>query len=401
MSSEPAHVDVSSIRLPWADIAWYALVAVVYAALTYHVTRTWPHGSDRMMVLAERIAQGRLDSPTFAGTVDSVAIRGRYYMAVGLLQPVAYLPFVALSAYQPFSSYIASAVVGIAAAWCGLPLARAYGASGRTAYWLAAFTAFGTLLFFLSVFGNMYYLAQVEAFLALALFLIEWAGRRRPIVLGLLIGMAFLARSTTILAAIPFAVALLHGRSDRLEAGMRFAVPIAWAVFIYGAYNWARFGSPFETGYGISHLTDPALEARRALGVFSIAQIPENVRLALFKVFTIGDRPPFLLIPDPYGLSMLLVSPGLLSAISAGFREAQARILWSAAALVAIPVFLYYGGGFVQYGFRYSLDFTPFLLALVALGRRSRFGWLDRVLIVASIASVSYGVLWLTNRGPY
>jgi hypothetical protein len=70
------------------------------------------------------------------------------------------------------------------------------------------------------------------------------------------------------------------------------------------------------------------------------------------------------------------------------------RELWVAAALVAIPTFLYYGGGFVQYGYRYSLDFTPFLVALVAAGAARGFGRAGRILIVLSVVSVSYGILW-------
>ena len=52
--------------------------------------------------------------------------------------------------------------------------------------------------------------------------------------------------------------------------------------------------------------------------------------------FTLRARPPFL-IPDPHGLSMLLVSPGLLIALKAGFRRPLARLLWIATGLVAIP----------------------------------------------------------------
>jgi hypothetical protein len=389
-----------------ADLGWLVVIGLIYAAATWLVLQHASTGSDRMMILAERITEGRLDSPDFAATVDSVAVAGRYYMAVGPLQPIAYLPFVALTGLRPISSYIVSTFIGTLAAFCGLPLARAFGPPGRTAWWLAAFTAFGTLLFFLSVFGNMYYLAQVEAFLALAVFLIEWAGRRRPAVLGILLGVAFLARSTTLLAAIPFGLALVlteFGWPVRLRPGwaraaVGFGAPIAAAIVIYALYDWARFGSPLETGYGISQLTDPGLEARRSMGVFSLAQLPENVYLAFLKGFEIADRPPFL-VPDPYGLSMLLVSPGLLMAISAGARLPDARILWLATGLVAIPVFLYYGGGFIQYGFRYSLDFTPFLVALAAIGRRWQFGLVERVLIVLSIASVSYGVLWFAYLG--
>lgn len=61
---------------------------------------------------------------------------------------------------------------------------------------------------------------------------------------------------------------------------------------------------------------------------------------------------------------------------------------------MAIPVFLYYGGGYVQYGFRYSLDFTPFLVVLMALGSGRWKGPVERLLILASIVSVAYGVLW-------
>jgi hypothetical protein len=389
-----------------ADLGWLVVIGLIYAAATWLVLQHASTGSDRMMILAERITEGRLDSPDFAATVDSVAFDGRYYMAVGPLQPIAYLPFVVLTGLRPISSYIVSAVIGGVAAFCGLPLARAFGPSGRTVWWLAAFTAFGTLLFYLSVFGNMYYLAQVEAFLALAVFLIEWAGRRRPGILGILLAVAFLARSTTILAAIPFGLALVlaeFGWTPRLRPGweraaLAFGAPIAASIVLYALYDWARFGSPLETGYGISQLTDPGLEARRAMGVFSLSQLPENVYLAFLKGFEITGRPPFL-VPDPYGLSMLLVSPGLLMAISAGARLPDARVLWLATGLVAIPVFLYYGGGFIQYGFRYSLDFTPFLVALAAIGRRWQFGLIERVLIVVSIASVSYGILWFAYLG--
>jgi hypothetical protein len=313
---------------------------------------------------------------------------------------VPYLAFAPFDALDGLARYLAGLIPGLFAAWFALPLARAYGATGSTAYWIAGFTAFGTLLFFVSVFGDLYYLAHAEAFLALIVLLLEWAGRRRPVVLGLALAFAVLARPTTILAAAPFAVALLIGRtdglrsaSDRLRSVIVFATPIALGLAVYGAYNWARFGSPFEAGYALTHVTEPTLIARRALGVFSPAQIPENLRLALVQGPILRARPPFV-IPDPHGLSMLLVSPALILASYAGFRGTTPRVLWVAAGLVAIPVLLFYGGGYVQYGFRYSLDFTPFLVALIALGTARRFGRFEKALIVASVASMALGILW-------
>jgi hypothetical protein len=175
-----------SAREPWrgsrGDLAFYGSVVLVYAVaavLAIHMTHPAP---DRMMVLAERLAQGHLDSPTFAGTVDSVEVGGRYYVAVGVLQLLPYLPFVALPALRGLSAYLVSLAFGIPAAWLALLIARAFGARGRTASWIAWFTAFGTLLFFVSVLGSLYYVAQAEAFLLLELALLELrrVGRRAP-----------------------------------------------------------------------------------------------------------------------------------------------------------------------------------------------------------------------------
>lgn len=91
---------------------------------------------------------------------------------------------------------------------------------------------------------------------------------------------------------------------------------------------------------------------------------------------------------------MLLVSPALLTSLRAGVKAPELRLVWIAAAIVAVPVFLYYGGGTNEYGFRYSLDFTPFLIALVAAGSARWHGWPERLLIIASAASVGCGVIW-------
>jgi hypothetical protein len=380
----------------WGDLAFCLAVVVVYTATMFLVLPS-RIPVDRMMVLADQVLQGRLDSATFKGTVDSVDVAGRYYIAVGPLQVLPYLPFAALHLWRDYAGHLIGIAVGIPAALLALPLARAWGSRGAASYWVAGFVAFGTLLFYVSVFGDFYYLAHAESFLALTLFLIEWAGRRRGAVLGICLAFSFLARPTTALVAVPFGLALLwqnrHAVSSFVWAAISFAVPIGLAIGAYGWFNWVRFGSPTEAGYAISYVIDPVLEARRRLGVFSISQIPENLRLALLSMPRRIDEFPYL-TADRFGLSMLLVSPALLTSLRAGFRAPELRLVWIAAAIVAVPVFLYYGGGANQYGFRYSLDFTPFLIALVAAGSARWKGWPERLLIVASVASVGCGVIW-------
>ena len=64
-------------------------------------------------------------------------------------------------------------------------------------------------------------------------------------------------------------------------------------------------------------------------------------------------------------MSILLTSPGLLS--RSGRPGATAGRGCSPGAFVAhpaSPVLLYYGGGWLQYGYRYALDAIPFAMAL-------------------------------------
>ncbi|HEX7591088.1 MAG TPA: hypothetical protein VF375_03985 [Candidatus Limnocylindrales bacterium] len=375
-------------------------VLVAYVVATALAIKFHGLSADRLMVVADQALHGRLDSNTFQGTVDSVEVGGRYYLALGPLQLAAYLPFAAVPELQRVGGYVTGLLFGIPAAWLALPLARAYGARGSVAYWIAGFTAFGSLLFWTSVFGVPYYLAHAEAFLALTLFLLEWAGRRRPGLLGLCLGIAFLARPTIVLAAIPFGAMLLWARRAELGAMARdalaFGLPIAGAVALYGWFNWIRFGSVLESGYSISVLQVPWLQEARAQGLFSPWHIPANVYFGLLEPPDFTVHFPFM-APNACGLSMLLVSPALLTAWYAGFRDRTARLLWVAAAIVALPVFLYYGGGVVQYGFRYSLDFTPFLIALMAMGSERWRGRREKALVLASVGSLLIGIWWYAN----
>ncbi|HEX7611421.1 MAG TPA: hypothetical protein VF371_01515, partial [Candidatus Limnocylindrales bacterium] len=93
--------------------------------------------------------------------------------------------------------------------------------------------------------------------------------------------------------------------------------------------------------------------------------------------------------------SILLTTPAVLIAFAASLRDRLNQILWVSVILTAIPVFLYYGGGGgATYGYRYEMDFVPFLFAIVAIALKERFGNLEKVLIGLSVAFVCYGYVW-------
>jgi hypothetical protein len=378
-------------------VAWMLLVAFVYGGATFVRSQASSWGSDHMMILASDLFVGRSDLSSLTTINDIVTINGRNYQAMSLLPTVPYLPLVPFAALWPFSRWIVSAVIGIVAGWLALPLARRYGPGGTADYWLAALGAFGTLLFTLTIEGDFYYLAHLEAVLLTFLALIEWHDRRRPWVVGLLIGLAALARPTLLVVAVPFGLALLAEAEDRLKAAVTFALPLLVALAVTGWWDYVRFGSPFETGYDIAWIEGP-LQELRDQGLFSIVHVPTNLALFLGGGFTVRDAFPWL-VPSIEGHSILLTTPALLIAVGASLRERLNQVLWAAAIMAAVPVFMYYGGGGAgTYGYRYAMDFVPFLVALVAIALRDRFGNLERVLIGLSVCFVCYGYVWQIYR---
>ena len=378
-------------------VAWMLLVAFVYGGATFVRSQASSWGSDHMMILASDLFVGRSDLSSLTTINDIVTINGRNYQAMSLLPTVPYLPLVPFAALWPFSRWIVSAVIGIVAGWLALPLARRYGPGGTADYWLAALGAFGTLLLTLTIEGDFYYLAHLEAVLLTFLALIEWHDRRRPWVVGLLIGLAALARPTLLVVAVPFGLALLAEAEDRLKAAVTFALPLLVVLAVTGWWDYVRFGSPFETGYDIAWIEGP-LQELRDQGLFSIVHVPTNLALFLGGGFTVRDAFPWL-VPSIEGHSILLTTPALLIAVGASLRERLNQVLWAAAIMAAVPVFMYYGGGGAgTYGYRYAMDFVPFLVALVAIALRDRFGNLERVLIGLSVCFVCYGYVWQIYR---
>jgi hypothetical protein len=228
---------------------------------------------------------------------------------------------------------------------------------------------------------------------------------------GLLAGAAFLSRAP-LAFAIPFYALLLAG--DRVWEPRRWpwrdwallALGILPSLAFFFWYNAVRFGSPLESGYALASLA-PWLEAKRELGLFSTVHISMNVEYLFLHVpdlFT-KDFPYFR--PDGQGISIFITSPGLLYALRAPWRSSIAWWLLGAAVLVLVPTLLYYGGGWLQYGYRYALDSIPFVLALCGLAaanetaRRAAYGiegsvigWGWRLLILFGVAVGLGGVYW-------
>ena len=76
---------------------------------------------------------------------------------------------------------------------------------------------------------------------------------------------------------------------------------------------------------------------------------------------------PLRLAYDPRGLSLLVTMPWLVLLLFPRTRPRLHWPLWLTVAVSALPGLFYQNTGYMQFGFRFSLDYTPYLVLLLGL----------------------------------
>ena len=74
---------------------------------------------------------------------------------------------------------------------------------------------------------------------------------------------------------------------------------------------------------------------------------------------------------------------------------ASAIACWSAIMPIVMTVFFFAGTGFAQFGYRFSLDFFPFLFLLIVKGIGDDLRWHHKLLILLGVIVNLWGVVWL------
>jgi hypothetical protein len=398
-------------RAAVVGVAIAAVAAVVY----WNSGRDFNAGRGDSFYLADAFLHGRVWLDFRPGPYDVIQDGTRFYVPFAPFPAIALMPLVAITGAVTADDIESGvdAVLAASAVWlCWVLLGRLGVARLVDRFWLVVLFAFSTPLWWVALRGGVWHTGQIIATILTVGCLVELWGRRRPLLVGLLAGAAFLTRAP-LAFAVPFYVLLIDPwlvESRPGERGVGAAIrrwPLSrWAWLAAGIlpsivfffwYNAVRFGSPLESGYALASLP-PWLEAERRLGLFSLAHVPTNFDYLFLHLPTVIPDPPFLK-PDGLGLTVLLTSPGLALAAFADWRSPRARLLLGAAVAVLIPTLLYYGGGWLQYGYRYLLDSIPFLVALAGLAavRGGRVSWKWRAAIVFGVVINAGGAYWVSR----
>jgi hypothetical protein len=380
-----------------------------------------------------------------------------------LLVPLAFLFGLAVN------QTLISALVGALAALFVFAIVRHFTDDRRTQFGLTILASFGTTYWYSAADGGVWHFAHATAFLFLMAAIWATVVRRSPLLAGALIGAAFTCRPTTALGGmfplIYFADQWLvtdRGvpwyRRIRLGPLIRLALGALPFVLIEGSLNYARFNSPFETGYSYSEeFHQIHLASTWPYGIFSINYIPLHVQAFFEQMPNVSNQPPFVW-PSWWGLATWVTTPpilyvlfihlrriaaiayagalGLLAACSFMLFRAFAHGLgaptwgdniaatgiqmvpfwlliigaliaavlardrlvlaaWAAILATAAANFTFSATGYAQFGYRYALDFMPFLFLLIVVAVGRKLQWHHVLLIGAAVLVNLWGVLWI------
>ena len=313
------------------------------------------------------------------------------------------------------------------------------------AFLATLFFAFGTVHWYAAMLSTTWFLAHVVAttFLLLAITAAldaeqrerfraalrdsqfpSWAHRLREtfnvrqFVAGLLFGIAGLARLPVIFGAAFFVFVGGGGsyRSRAISAGLGAVIPVGLLLL----YNVAATGHIFNPAYEWLYQTEylgylpPGMEINRDWLIEDPRHVPRNALIMFLwppEIMPNGsDCAPSLLDrdcpiarPSPIGMSVLLTSPAYLLALPVLAASWRQRVV-AGAALAIVPIALlnlaHFSQGWVQFGYRFSNDLSPFAMVLVALAI-SRLGVnaLTVGLVGASILINAWGVYWGVTLG--
>jgi len=176
-------------------------------------------------------------------------------------------------------------------------------------------------------------------------------------------------------------------------------VPVILALGILGFYNNRRFHSVFETGY--KYVINPDGIPKLKYGDINVMYIPANLYTFLVmapdplkdKIESQVLRFPYVKI-NPLGLAIWFTSPLFLLLIT---RFKNGRYTLSAALTslaLSGPVFLWYSLGGAQVGYRYALDFLPFLFLILLSSFTPK---LSKMAITLIIIGVVFNCIYTTS----
>jgi hypothetical protein len=217
-------------------------------------------------------------------------------------------------------------------------------------------------------------------------------------------GMAFWATTPAFLYALFAGI-----RSKAVTGGGIIAVSVSIVILVFAARGLGWLGFAYDAGFHyrlrFGDLTDFLYDVTiypflLLMCYVLLTGIPKTVVrrgwfvIACILLFFGIIGPPLI----TYALLLWLGAGALISIVytlTRGTGDKLVLACWAAIIPIAIVHFIYPITGWPMLGFRYMLDYVPFVLLLTWVGMRDQIKWHQALLIAASIIVSGAGVFWI------
>lgn len=361
-------------------VIWFLTAFAIYAFAAHHQ----PMANKHYVYLADAFLHGSLSMINFpADLIEVIRFKGGNYLAYGIAPAILLMPFVALFGTSLNPAYI---VIGIGALNVAIMcrLLQRLQFNREIVLWVTVLFAFGTVHFHAATWGTTWFYMQITAVFFLLLAMLEISGKNRGFLVGLAFGAAVLSRNPVLLSA-PFFLIMMNRSQWSWQRTIAFGSALGLCLGFNGVYNYARFGNLFENGYKSPYNTP--------YGMFSWRYVTKNLYTYFLSLPEwIGDFP--YIRPSLNGTSLFITTPAFLFIFRATHRDLLTLSSWLGVFGVLGLYLGYFWAGYAQFGVRYILDFSPFLMILTATGLRKVQLMRGISLIFFSILINLWGIAW-------
>jgi 4-amino-4-deoxy-L-arabinose transferase-like glycosyltransferase len=346
--------------------------------------------------MADALLHGNLYLPDASNAGDLASFHGKVYLPYPPLPAVLLMPFVLVFGAAHVNTVAVATIMACVCLYLVYNILTKLKIDREYIIWIIAAVFFGTGFWYaLFTSHHVYAFAHITSFMFQLLIINELLGKRRWWLTGLFIGCSFLTRQFTIVYVI-FAGGYMYYVS-RTETGsftikniLSLLSPVGMCASVYLFYNYLRFGNPLDSGYQHINFIGVLKERVDHYGVFSIKYFLFNLYSTLIKGFNIefqGNTYLNIKDMDLWGTSLLAASPFFIASVKAEWPKILRISAWATIIVILVGQLFYHNNGFEQVNSsRFTLDFLPLLLLLMALGISKIPLWLVK-------AMISYGVL--------
>ncbi|NOT03709.1 MAG: hypothetical protein HOP27_03830 [Anaerolineales bacterium] len=394
----------SILRFSWVIIPTLLLFSMLGKVLVNN-------GSNNLYTYqAQAFLNGKLDIEEDINNLPGeVALSdGKFYNIFPPFPTILLLPFVAAFGAASVRVSLIAFIIGFLSCYLLYKILKQIEVDSTLSLWIIAAFMLGTAYWqTLRHSDGVWMFAQIVSVCCIFLSINEAYGKGRGALAGLFLGLAFLSRQLSIYSSIFIVVILWQNQNSqkKMSTLLSFSAFFGICMLSYVAFNFAQFG---EFGTGYSNMVVKGVrteefggELFQKYGLFNLAHLPFNAIYMFLQGFHVGfNESKQIITLDPYGTSLIAASPFIFISFFAKMERTRLWAAWLSITLALIHMLLYFNNGFIQFNAqRFTLDFMPIMIILIALGLKNASNDLLKLIKGAIIYSIILNTITLVLVG--